>query len=120
MIEQHNQSSRYTSRIEKEDQSDADCSIFQVKEAMEEEEETSQSPCLDDEEIRESPEESKSESPSKADDSCFISQDGGKSFKLTKTKGAMVYDQRTKQKRFVSPMEQFLAEQNCMFEKKGT
>ena len=38
-------------------------------------------------------------------------------FKIKNTKGKVVYDQQTKQRRFMSPFDQFLAEQQELFKK---
>lgn len=42
-----------------------------------------------------------------------------KKFKIKNTKGKVVFDQATKQRRYLSPFEQFLAEQQELFKKDG-
>ena len=41
-------------------------------------------------------------------------------FKIKNTQGKVVYDQATKQRRFMSPFEQFLSEQQELFKKNDT
>lgn len=43
-----------------------------------------------------------------------------KLFKLKDTKSKVIYDHTTKQKRFMSPFEQFIAEQQELFKKDET
>ncbi len=45
---------------------------------------------------------------------------GGQQFKLKNAKGTLIFDQSTKQKRYLSPFEQFLAEQQELFKKDET
>lgn len=40
-------------------------------------------------------------------------------FKIKNTKGSVVYDKKTKQKRYMSPFDQFLSEQQELFKKES-
>ena len=46
-----------------------------------------------------------------------VAQDGRQLFKIKETKGRVMFDHTTKQRRFMSPFEQFLAEQQELFKK---